>query len=86
MSTAETGPCWVAILAQMEPTRQTIRRLRRREGASHSGRDERYLQVDVEEEIIKAFETADFPLAEHRQWFVRAPRKHGKKTNMETGQ
>lgn len=86
MSTAVTGPCWVAILAQMEPTRQTIRRLRGREGASHHGWDERYLQVDIEEEITKAFETAHFPLAEHRQWFVRAARKHGKKTNMETGQ
>lgn len=59
------GPCWVAVLAQMEPSR--------------------YLQVDVEEEVTKAFERADFPFSEYRQWFVRAARRRGK-TNMEDGQ
>lgn len=35
--------------------------------------------------MTKAFETADFPLSEHRQYFVSAARRHGK-TNMEVGQ
>lgn len=65
--------------------RQTIQRLGREGGCLTVAKMKDTYRLTYKRKSPKPLKQQIFPLSGHRQWFVRAARKHGK-TNMEVGQ